>query len=58
LLSTSPAIDHGNNIHSAGSDQRGYARVSPLNGIADIGAYEVQQDDIVFNAGFDGCPAL
>ena len=58
LLSTSPAIDHGNNVRGAGIDQRGYPRVSPLNGTADIGAYEVQQDDIVFNAGFDGCPAL
>jgi hypothetical protein len=57
LLSTNPAIDHGD-AHGAGSDQRGYARVSPLNGTADIGAYEVQQDDIVFSAGFDGCPAL
>jgi len=25
---------------------------------ADIGAYEVQRSDIVFDAGFDGCPAL
>jgi hypothetical protein len=22
----------------------------------DIGAYEVQQEDIVFNTGFEGCP--
>jgi hypothetical protein len=29
-----------------------------VSGISDIGAYEVQQDEIVFNAGFDGCPAL
>jgi hypothetical protein len=36
-------------------DQRGfgYARVS---GGADIGADEVQKSDIVFDAGFDGCP--
>ena len=58
LLSTSPAINQGNNTLGAGDDQRGYARVSPINGSPDIGAYEVQQDDIVFNAGFDGCPAL
>jgi hypothetical protein len=25
---------------------------------ADIGAYEVQTDEIVFNAGFDGCNPL
>jgi hypothetical protein len=39
-----------------------YLRVSgptgQMNPQADIGAYEVQQDDIVFNAGFDGCPVL
>jgi hypothetical protein len=30
-------------------------RFSGVGAIADIGAYEVQQDDIVFNAGFDSC---
>ncbi|MBS0569206.1 MAG: hypothetical protein JSS28_01225 [Proteobacteria bacterium] len=56
LMSHSPAIDAGNTLGSGVSiyDQRGSARVS--NGTADIGAYEVQQADIVFNAGFDGCP--
>jgi len=57
LLSHSPGIDAGD---SGGLtfDQRGtpYARASGLS--ADIGAYEVQQSDIVFDAGFDGCPAL
>lgn len=72
LLSGSPAIDHGDNVlidpntmAPYAYDQRGsalangvfdYARVSGPS--ADIGAYEVQKDDIVFNAGFDGCPAL
>jgi hypothetical protein len=63
LLSTSPAIDKGNNnainpisMAPYPYDQRGggFARVS--GSFTDIGAYEVQQDDIVFDAGFDGCP--
>jgi hypothetical protein len=58
LLSRSVAIDTGNNALGAAYDQRGkslpYVRVSgPL---ADIGAYEVQQDDIIFGSDFDGCP--
>jgi hypothetical protein len=55
LHSGSPAIDAGNNLrHDVSVDQRGsgYPRGS---GPPDIGAYEVQQDDIVFNAAFDGC---
>jgi len=60
LLSTSAAIDVGNNVNGDDQDQRGlatdgkpflYPRVS--NVFADIGAYEVNQDDIVFNGGFD-----
>ncbi len=56
LLSHSPAIDNGFSSF-AGNDQRGsgFARESPSE-LPDIGAYEVQQNDIVFNAGFDGCP--
>ena len=58
LSSGSPAIDSGANPFSFSTDQRGtgYPRVSNL--VADIGAYEVQQDDIVFNANFEGCPPL
>lgn len=59
LLSYSPGIDQGNNVATAlNYDQRGspYARVD--GALADIGAYEVQQADIVFNTGFDGCPTL
>ena len=72
LLSGSPAIDHGDNVlinpntlSPYGFDQRAsalangefdYVRVSGSS--ADVGAYEVQKNDIVFNAGFDGCPAL
>jgi hypothetical protein len=63
LLSSSPAIDKGNNnaVNPITTlpypyDQRGagFARVS--GSFADIGAYEVQQDEIVFDAGLDGCP--
>ncbi len=58
LLSHSPGIDQGNNSVNLIYDQRGapHARVS--GSFADIGAYEVQQSDIVFNNGFDGCPQL
>jgi hypothetical protein len=64
LLSHSPGIDQGNNSRNLTEDQRGqaadflppfpYARES--GSAADIGAYEVQQNDIVFNASFEGCP--
>ena len=56
LLSRSPAIDKGFSSF-AGNDQRGigFMRESP-SGLPDIGAYEVQETDIVFDAGFDGCP--
>ncbi len=56
LLSHSPAIDTGLVAAPMTTDQRGpgYARPSGAN--ADIGAYEVQQDEIVFNANFEGCP--
>jgi hypothetical protein len=66
LLSKSPGIAQGNNALNFSVDQRGspFARISaaPPGGIAptvpDIGAYEVQQNDVVFNSGFDGCPLL
>jgi hypothetical protein len=74
LLSKSIAIDTGNDVTidplsnpkaPFANDQRGpilvngttnFVRVSGTQ--ADIGAYEVQQNDVVFNAGFDGCNAL
>jgi hypothetical protein len=74
LLSTSVAINAGNDVTidplsnpkvPFADDQRGpavlngtrdYPRVSGPQ--ADIGAYEVQKGDIVFNAGFDGCNPL
>lgn len=58
LMSGSHAIDAGNTLGTGISsfDQRGspFARVS--GALADMGAYEVQQADIIFNSGFDGCP--
>ena len=56
LLSGSRGIDEGNNATSLADDQRGapYLRVS--GGAADIGAYEVQQNEIIFDANFEGCP--
>ena len=58
LLSRSPAIDAGSNPDTQANDQRQspFARVSGT--LPDIGAYEVQQDDIVFNSNLEGCPAL
>jgi hypothetical protein len=69
LLSTSLAIDAGNDLtidplttQPFADDQRGavgrngvtdYVRVSGAH--ADIGAFEVQKNDSVFGAGFDGC---
>ena len=60
LLSGSPAMSHGNNSADLSTDQRGagFSRTATFGGIkfTDIGAYEVQGSDIIFNAGFDGCP--
>ena len=60
LLSGSPALAQGNNNANLTFDQRGtgYSRTS--SGafgfkFTDIGAYEMQRADIIFNAGFDGC---
>lgn len=72
LGSGSPAIDKGN-INGIAPllstpypyDQRSspsYPRVSGPIGdpspVADMGAYEVQQDEIIFNARFEGCPEI
>ena len=68
LMSRSVAIDAGNDSSLlALHDQRGsaavngtvsYSRLSGTGGIADIGAHEVQQNDIVFNTDFEDCPPL
>ena len=58
LRSGSPAIDRGYAANGQYTDQRGFARSSGPSGrtaIPDIGAYEVNQYDIVFNADFDPC---
>jgi hypothetical protein len=67
LLSHSVAIDTGDNTFGSFFDQRGpasingvrnYTRFSGAGALTDIGAYEVQQNDIVYNDDFDGCPPL
>ena len=66
LLSGSPAIDNGNNAATLDEDQRGsinvdppypYPRADNLATVADIGAYEMQPEDNVFNTSFEGCAA-
>lgn len=67
-LSGSPAIDAGNDYFLVDYDQRGTAgingsrdflrRSGPANEpnpVADIGAHEVQQADVVFDTAFEGC---
>ena len=59
LLSHSPAIDEGSKPIPELFDQRGspYKRSDGrFFDFTDIGAYEVQQEDVMFNAGFEGCP--
>jgi hypothetical protein len=53
-MSHSIAIDKGD-TEAGGQplDQRGLPRVSGTS--ADIGAYEYQQNDVIFSAGFEGC---
>ena len=55
LNSNSPAIDGGNSDVVATGDQRGSAFPRVSGSQADIGAYELQKDEIILNAGFDGC---
>jgi hypothetical protein len=67
VLGHSPAIDKGNNTNGAAYDQRGqlsvngesnYPRVSgPPGGTprADIGAYEINRSDEIFDAIFENC---
>ncbi|MDM7920713.1 MAG: choice-of-anchor Q domain-containing protein [Pyrinomonadaceae bacterium] len=57
LLEGSPAIDAGDPANVAATDQRGIAR--PQNGdgtgdsIADIGAYELRQNEVRFGSPYD-----
>jgi len=57
LSSKSFAIDTGSNPKAYNTDQRGNATLYPrLSGSGtDIGAYEVNQDDIVFVTGDEAC---
>jgi hypothetical protein len=59
LLSHSPALDVGNDTSTATGahyDQRGTGFPRSLGTNPDIGAFEIDPGDVVFNAGFDGCP--
>lgn len=60
LMSRSAAINAGSNPNGESQDQRGigtdsslYPRVS--KGVTDIGAFEVNQVDTIFNSGLEGC---
>jgi hypothetical protein len=67
VLGHSPALNAGNNTFGAGFDQRGklsvtgdknYPRVLGPPGVApraDIGAYEVNGADKIYDADFDSC---
>ena len=59
LFSHSPAFDVGNDTSPVSPphyDQRGTGFPRSLGMNPDIGAVEVDQNEVVFNAGFDGCP--
>lgn len=53
LLTGSPAIDAGNNVTNADTDQRGAGFVRVFGAAADIGAFETQVSDVIFRDGFD-----
>jgi hypothetical protein len=55
LLSHSPAIDAGKNESVLQYDQRVYTFSRVSGASEDIGAYEVQQGDIIFNDSFNPC---
>jgi hypothetical protein len=53
LMVTSPALDTGNNAANVSFDQRGSGFPRVLGDSADIGAYELDASDIIFDNGFD-----
>jgi hypothetical protein len=53
LLSGSPAIGAGNNSDNDNYDQRGAGFPRVIGGNADIGAYELDTNDLIFANGFD-----
>jgi hypothetical protein len=52
LISTSPAVDTGNNVAALPTDQRGPGYPRSINGKTDIGAFELGGDTIFAN-GFE-----
>lgn len=53
LMVTSPALDTGNDAANVAFDQRGSGFPRVLGDSADIGAYELDASDIIFDNGFD-----
>lgn len=53
ILSGSPAIDAGNDVSGVSFDQRGNGYPRVIGHAADIGAYELDTDDVIFINGFD-----
>ena len=50
----SPAINTGNNALGTASDQRGSGFARTIGAGTDIGAYELDLNDVIFANGFDG----
>jgi len=53
LMSGSPAIDAGNDEANVAFDQRGNGYPRTIGGGTDIGAYELDTNDVIFVNGFD-----
>ncbi len=53
LLSGSPAINTGNDMANVSFDQRGSGYPRTIGGGTDIGAYELNTNDVIFANGFD-----
>jgi hypothetical protein len=58
LMSGSPALARGNSSGGFSFDQRGagFPRISNGETAPDIGAYEMQRDDVIFATSFEACP--
>jgi hypothetical protein len=52
-MSGSAAIDAGNNDANVSFDQRGTGYPRVIGDAPDIGAYELDASDIIFDNGFD-----
>jgi len=53
ILSGSPAIDAGSNVTNGSYDQRGDGYPRVIGSTADIGAYELDTNDLIFANGVD-----